>query len=190
VFARAVANDSRSIVLPSNAVVRSFTLDGRARAGLRRPSRGGPPVKTCAFYGFADGCSVLTRRGKGLRECHDGLRRGAACAERPGPDGVCDATCGCDGTCGPPTCHDAAGPTARTCDDDADCREGEECGPSLFEFRDRLPGGVGPFSVPSSGGAGTDAHVLHALENVPDGIQQTQDLIASRFPRRSTAASP
>jgi cysteine-rich repeat protein len=69
--------------------------------------------------------------------CAAGSRAGKACTSDPD----------CPGTCAPTTTCTAGSRAGRICASDLDC-PGGECGPSLFEFRDRLVGGAGPVVVP------------------------------------------
>jgi Tol biopolymer transport system component len=187
----AFANDPTPIEVPSSVFVRSFTMDGRALAPIFDAHVVLPPTSGVNVYGFADSCRSVVRIGRrshGLGQCEGGSEAGAPCIE-PGSciEAPCSDTCG-GGTC-KVRCYEGRVPSARECDDDADCLEGEQCGPSLFEFRDRLPGGVGPISVPASV-SGSDGHALHVAENVPlDGIQQTKQLIAFTVPEAMNGVS-
>src|SRR5262249_48133544 len=61
------------------------------------------------------------------------------------------AQCGLGGTCVQAVCHNS--PAVGACDEDSDC-PGGECGPALFDLRDRLGSGVGPIVIPRFVGHG------------------------------------
>lgn len=88
------------------------------------------------FFGTADAPNTVlrvARRTEAARECDGGSNAGLPCVAI----GDCP-----QGTCGGARCHD--GPlNGQPCSAHADC-DGGTCGPALFEFRQRLLGGVGP----------------------------------------------
>src|SRR5262249_46763785 len=57
------------------------------------------------------------------------------------------ADCPAPGTCGPTTTCRGGARAGLACASDVDC-PGGECGPALFEFRNRLSGGAGPVVAP------------------------------------------
>jgi hypothetical protein len=120
---------------------------------------------------------VIERRKPWAYTCQEGKDAGEACHDgEPGecPASSCEAGspklffCNGGKFAGPPctsskqclggaTC--TAGSTCRSfpsggsgdaCASDGDCPGDEECGPGLFEFRDRLVGGVGPVVIQRS----------------------------------------
>ncbi len=88
----------------------------------------------------------------------------------------CPGDASSEGVCGQAVCVGGAGP-AIPCTRDTDCTDGDECGPGLFEFRDRLSeDGVGPVVIANGSEEGLE---LRAHNPVPlDGLIETDDLFA------------
>jgi cysteine-rich repeat protein len=130
------------IDVPGASFLGSFTPEGIKLPPLFEPQSDPGALHEMTLFGSADApYTVLrvARRGLGLEECVGGSATGRACDS--------DADCP-GGLCGSSTCE--AQPGGTPCSTDAECPF--ECGPALFEFRDRyVEGGVGPVLIPRFG---------------------------------------
>lgn len=129
------------IRIPGRGFLGSFTRDGATLPPIFDPRRGPESANELTLFGSADAPYTilrLARRSSVFRACGSN------------PVVPCTSPADCPGDdCGPATC---VGGTREgdECAHDGDCPAGE-CGPSLFEFRDRLLGGVGPLLIPRLG---------------------------------------
>jgi Tol biopolymer transport system component len=99
------------------------------------------------------------------RQCTGGANTGLPC--------VLGEECR-GGACGATTCRIGGVDTGTPCVNDADCGGGSECGPALFDIRDRLTmGGVGPVVVANT------QYTLEAESPVPlEGLIQSPEVFA------------
>jgi cysteine-rich repeat protein len=131
----------------------------------------GNPDQEATLFGTVDaelGVHRLRRRSSTFQQCLDGPNAGLPCfSDTNGTYG-----CGDGGTCGSATCHDSdQNDTGTPCTTDADCGVGEECGPGLFEFRDRYVDGIEPVVV-------TTSEIEVGLPVPLDGVNETSELFA------------
>jgi hypothetical protein len=170
----AFAGSPQPVRMPGRSFVASFSP-----AGIRLPPIFEPFVDPDSFedlslFGSADapvGVLRLARRAADLssgfleyHQCHGGPDDGRPCLLADDCDG---------GSCGGTTCRVGGVNTGQTCRNDLECPLAAECGPSLFEFRDRLASGVGPVLV-----ARTD-YRLDAENPVPiEGLFESNALFA------------
>lgn len=121
-----------------------------------------PNVATgLTLFGTVDAAASVLRLPRAVvsDQCDNGVNDGLPC----GGDNDCPG-----GACVPPVCFVDGETTGVPCSDHADC-PGGECGPGLFEFRNRMVGGVGPIEADVS-----EATVLHPVPF--DGILQSSNL--------------
>jgi hypothetical protein len=176
-----------SLFLPKDGFFSSY-----APEGLRLPPIFTPIADTSSaatLFGTIDaarGVMRLARRSPIFGECVDPTSaphpRGIPCFQTQTGSALVD-DCPSGFHCGDAVCYAGRTPTATPCDEDPDCGAGEECGPSLFELRDRhAQGGIGPVvlsrATPSGDAAGSfDAVELR--EAVPlDGLNESQEIFA------------
>jgi hypothetical protein len=138
----AFAGGGASIRIPGDRFLASYSLEGGLLPPIFDPQFDPTAVDTMTVFGSADApASVLriTRRSPQFTSCAAGANAGLPCTD--------DLDCG-GATCGPATCH---GPQNQdrslSCASDGDCSSGDECGPALFEFRDRFVDGAGPVVI-------------------------------------------
>jgi cysteine-rich repeat protein len=157
------------VKVPGKSFLASYSPEG-----IRLPPIFTPVAKPAAapttldLFGTVDaprGVVRITRRSPVFEECSAGDNVGLPCTE----DGDCPGA-----SCIATTCEGGTNP-GTACDADSDCLGGGECGPSLFEFRDRLDddgdGQVGPVLVASfSANADTPVPL--------DGLLETPDVFA------------
>ena len=128
-----------SIAVPGQSFLGSFTPEGIKLPPLFEPQADPDALHEMTLFGSADApVTVLrvARRGPSFFQCTSGSAAGSACAS----DAECPGS-----ECTTSTCEAVLGGTS--CSSDAECSF--ECGPALFEFRDRFAmGGVGPVLIP------------------------------------------
>jgi len=127
------------IRIPGQAFLASYTLGGLRLPPLFDPRSGPAAASEVTLFGSTDVPFTvlrLARRSPSFHECSGGSDPGLPCVTA----GDCRG-----GACGPATCV-GGGKPGTVCGGDADC-PGGECGSALFEFRDRLAGGVGPVVI-------------------------------------------
>ena len=130
------------IRLPGSDFVQSRTPEGAILPPLFLPQVDPTAQNEVTLFGTTDAPHTVlrvSRKSPAFKQCVGGSEDGRPCTEAehcPGVGAVCDvARC-------------VGAPFAgQPCDEDEDCAPGE-CGPDLFEFRDRLLSGVGPVVVP------------------------------------------
>jgi cysteine-rich repeat protein len=133
------------VVLPSQRFVDTYSPEGRVLPAIFDPQTDDQAVNELTVFGSSDApYTVLrvARRSPIFRECGSGstANLGLACSS--------DDDCGGGaGTCIPTTCYDGTN-NGTSCTTDATCTGGGECGPSLFEFRDRYLADTGPVVIP------------------------------------------
>ena len=156
--------------IPGRSFLRSYAPSGRRLPPLFEPLA--DPSSPITLFGSVDAAIGVMRIARRMpldsgvyRACSSGTNDGLPCIEA----GDCPA-----GTCGQTTCYQSDGtPTSTPCTRDADCAGGSVCGPSLFDFSDRLDEGVGPILIPSS------AFSLDAENPVPlEGLLETPSMFA------------
>ncbi len=125
--------------IPGPSFLESFAPEGALLPPIFRPRAETTESSSLTLFGSVDAPETvlrIRRRSPALLQCDDGDNAGSPCLEPTDcPGGAC-----AESTCSGVT--EGAGP----CSSDAQCGEGE-CGPGLFEFRDRLDGGVGPILI-------------------------------------------
>ncbi len=115
-----------------------YECKGGARAGQACAQKSAPPD--------CPGGSCRPTARAVYYTCHGGKRSGAPCTR--GND------CGANARCMPGSrcvAWATGTQTPKGCSTDADCSAAEECGPGLFEFRDRMTAGGGPIVVDRDG---------------------------------------
>ena len=161
--------------MPGRSFLASYAPSGRRVAPIFDPLFDCSASSNLALFGSVDASVGVMRFARRLandsgvyQECNGGTNDGSACL------GAED--CPSPGSCGPTTCYQANGtPTATACTRDAHCLEaGQVCGPSLFDFSDRLAAsGVGPVLIPSA------QYALNAQNPVPlEGLLETPSMFA------------
>jgi Tol biopolymer transport system component len=129
------------IRLPGQAFVQSRTPEGALLPPIFLPQVDPSALNEVTLFGSADApLTVLrvSRKSPAFKQCVGGDEHGRPCTET--------VQCPGGGACNQATC--AGGPAVgQVCDEDEDCPS-SECGPALFEFRDRLVAQVGPVVVP------------------------------------------
>lgn len=130
------------IRIPGQAFVTSRTPEGAILPPLFLPQIDPTAQNEVTLFGSADAPHTvlrISRKSPVFKQCFGGSEDGRPCTEDaqcPGVGAVCDQA----------RCDD--GPAVgQACDEDEDCPS-SECGPDLFEFRNRLVSGVGPVVVP------------------------------------------
>ncbi len=155
----------RPIRIPGSSFLASFSPEGGRLPPLFEPQADPAAADAASLFGSADAPETvlrLARRSATFAQCAGGPNDGLPCMQ----PGDCPG-----GLCGPAACV-AGSSDGRPCVSDADC-PGGECGSSLFDFRTRRAGGVGPVVL------GAGAFHAAALDPVPlDGLSQTQVLNA------------
>lgn len=132
------------IVVPSQRFVDTFSPEGRVLPAIFDPQTDDQAVNELTVFGSSDAeYTVLrvARRSPIFRECGAGSTEnfGLACSS--------DEDCGGGaGTCVPTACYGGTN-DGTPCSADSTCTGGGECGPSLFEFRDRYLADTGPVVV-------------------------------------------
>jgi Tol biopolymer transport system component len=154
------------IRIPGNAFLSSFAPQGGKVAPIFDPQADPTAAGEVTFFGTADAPETvlrIARRSPLFRECLPG---------RPNAGLPCfgaDDCGGVGGSCGATTCRGGSAAGA-ACDEDSDC-PGGECGPSLFDFDDRLVDARGPVVVSDFTAEARDPVAL-------DGLAQSTDLSA------------
>lgn len=159
------------ILVPDASVLSSFAPNGAKLPPIFEPQVqvNLDPDAGPVFFGSADSDRTvlrIARRADGLGQCEGGDQQDRPCLD----DTECEGS-----TCGVLRCFVDGAPTQDECATDLDCPAGAECGPGLFEFRDRLALGffgdrIGPIEI-------LDFENVVALDPVPiDGLLQTDDL--------------
>jgi hypothetical protein len=157
--------------IPGESFVASYSTGGSRLPPIFEPLSDPSSAEDMVLFGSVDaevGVFRVARRMPDLsgslpvfRQCADGENDGLPC--------VVAEDCPL-GTCGETFCQDDPG---QTCTDDSDCAAEDECGPALFEFRDRLTGGDGPVLI-----GGSD-YALQAENPVPlEGLIESSELFA------------
>ena len=172
----AFPGQTEPVRIPGRSFLASYSAGGRRLAPIFEPFVDPPSMEDqdLELFGSVDapvGVIRIARRMPDLtgstpvyRECTGGENDGLPCVlgeECPG------------GSCGATTCWIGAIETGPACTSDADCGDGGECGPALFDLTDRFAGGVGPVLV-----ASTD-YALDAENPVPiEGLIETPEMFA------------
>lgn len=136
------------LAIPGQSFLASYTREGAILPPIFVPQNDPTATGSTAVFGSADAPRTVlrvARRSSSFKRCAGGGNDLLPCNEA--------ADCP-SGTCGPTVCCTAGTATcgATPCTSDAGCGLGEECGPSLFDFRDRLSGGAGPVAIATGGG--------------------------------------
>ncbi len=150
----------------------SSFLSSHGPRGHRVPPIFQPLSDANKLFGSADaarGVVRIARRSQLFRQC-------AGDTGVPSLNGFpCNDASECGtGSCGPTTCRGGSNPGAK-CASDLQCLGGGECGPTLFEFRDRYSvSGLGPVLVT---GAQYDGHAENPV--AIDGLIETDELFVT-----------
>lgn len=139
----AFAGGGDLVRIPSRHFLHSYSPEGSALPPLFEPRHDRTAADVATLFGTADadvGVIRIDRRSLTFRACAGGANAGLPCYNGGDcPDGRCQAA----------TCSGGSR-AGETCAGDGECPEGE-CGASLFDFRSRLAGGVGPVVVARRG---------------------------------------
>ena len=141
----AFASAGAPIKLPSDEFVASFTAKGTLLPPIFEPQLDPNAPLESVLFGSSDAPYTIlrvARRSPTFESCNGGDNDGLPCM------GASDCPNG--GTCQASTCYlNGVDQGGATCAEDSDCNVGlgEECGPSLFEFRDRFVSNVGPVEI-------------------------------------------
>jgi hypothetical protein len=129
--------------IPGQAFVQSRTPEGALLPPIFLPQIDPTAQGELTLFGSADAPHTvlrISRKSPAFKQCFGGTQNGRPCTEAAQCPGV-GATCDQARCKGGPAINQA-------CDEDEDCPS-SECGPELFDFRDRLAnGGVGPVVIP------------------------------------------
>lgn len=134
--------------IPGQSFLASLSPEGAPLPPVFVPQADASAVGQVSLFGSADAPHTvlrLARRSSSFQRCAGGANDGLPCA----------APLDCpSGLCGPTVCCDAgtAACGATPCTADSGCPVGQECGPSLFDFRDRYSAQSGPVVLPRTGG--------------------------------------
>jgi len=158
------------VKVPGEGLIASYSPEGVRLPPIFTPIVAPDPdlmqPDPLALFGTVDaprGVSRIARRSPVFQECSAGENAGLPCTENEECLG---------GSCAATSCEGGSNPGA-ACDADSDCLGGGECGPSLFEFRDRLDADVGPVVI-ASGQYTADAQTPVPL----DGLLETSSVFA------------
>ncbi len=160
--------------VPGRSFLASYAPSGRRLPPIFEPLADPSSPSDLVLFGSVDapvGVMRIARRisteAGAYQQCNGGPNTGSPClAAEDCPSGTCSAT----------VCYESNGsPTATACTRDTQCLgAGQICGPSLFDFSDRLgAGGVGPVLIPST------QYALNAQNPVPlEGLLETSSMFA------------
>lgn len=156
-----------SVRIPSSGFLSSYSMQGHRLPPLFTPLADPTASTEAALFGSVDadlGVIRIARRSPDFRQCLGGPSDGRPC--------LVDSPTDCpSGICGLATCRGGSR-SGQSCTGDAGC-PASECGPSLFDFRDRYASQVGPVVLQRAD------YKLEAQSPVPlDGLIATKQLFA------------
>lgn len=157
------------ILLPDGAKLGSFSIEGVQLPPVFEPQVNPDDRTQPKLFGSTDALRTvlrIDRRAGVTKQCRSGTLLGRPCRDSTDCNG---------GTCGGLLCFAGRMALSVPCTSDAQCGQGQQCGPPLFDFSTRLDGGpdrrAGPVVF--------DRLQLSALDPVPlDGLAQTGELNA------------
>ena len=167
------------VKIPGADFLRSYTPEGALLPPIFVPQNDPSVPSEVAFFGSADAPRTVlrvARRSATFQRCAGGDNAGLPCADpHDCPNGTCGSTVCC--SAGTNSCGGTA------CSGDADCAAGQECGPSLFQARDRYDAGVGPIVLPRTVAMCTappnQVCAVDANDPVPlEGLASSEDVFA------------
>jgi len=162
-----------AVRIPGRSFLASYGPSGRRVAPIFDPLFDPNASSNLALFGSVDASIGVMRFARRLpndsgvyQECNAGAHDGLPCVSAED----CPA-----GTCGPTFCYQPNGTaTSTACTRDAQCTGGNVCGPSVFDFSDRLAiSGTAPVLIAS------DDYDLDAENPAPlEGLLETPTLFA------------
>lgn len=131
------------IVIPGQSFLASFTPEGAKLPPIFEPHADPNALHELTMFGSADAPHTIlraARRSSAFRTCSNAVNRPCN-SDADCPSALLDSCVAATCCSEPTTCG------ATPCATDSECGLGEECGSSVFEFRDSYFDGVGPLVI-------------------------------------------